>query len=372
MEEDGATFDLFVFFTVRVRFLRIVSRYSRVSRFNPIECIEIERFSHSRALDYLGIEIAAVKREYNSRGSETATNAPSFGRASLEVMGHRPHSSKILEQPTHSAVSPAAEANTRSMEVERQLEDPRHPRLGHEPTSTLPKAVTTQPRATRNDAVIELGRPYDGIHRIRAILAYLKIMNRNNPGFSPILDEAKHMYEQAVSFYDAGDFDGAHELATTSRDLSQTVEIVISRTLRSDSLYPTLVLLPPEYQTTLDDSIRMPEELCRVECLLTLIHRVAENGILHSEDRKQTLNIASCSERLLRKARHLLRFAATQEAIDLVHAAAHAAEHVCKRWYATQSIDPFLPPPHRRAGSDESSGGGSHPSELRAEQQWRG
>ena len=226
-------------------------------------------------------------------------------------------------------------------------------------TVTFPKAIATQPRTTGNDAAIGIGRAYDGIHRIQAILAYLKIMNRNNPGFSPILDEAKHTYEQALSLYEGRDFEGALEFASASRDLSQAIEIIISSALRSDSLYPTLVLLPPAHQTTLDDSIRMQEELYRVKCLLSLIHRVAENGTLLSEDQTQTLNIASCGERLLRKARHLFRLAATQEAIDLLHAAtvtAHAAEHVCKRWYATQGIDPFLPPQHSRAMRDESFG----------------
>ena len=176
-------------------------------------------------------------------------------------------------------------------------------------------------------------------------------MNINNPGFSPILDEAKHTYGQALALYEARDFEGALEFASASRELSQALEIVISRALRSDSLYPTLVLQPPEHETTVDDSIRMQEELYRVECLLSLIHRVAENGTSLSEDQTQTLNIASCSERLLKKARHLLRFAEMQEAIDLVHAAAvtaHAAEHVCRRWYATQGIDPFLPPQYSR------------------------
>jgi hypothetical protein len=209
-----------------------------------------------------------------------------------------------------------------------------------------------------NDTAKGIGQAYDGIHRIQAILAYLKIMSRDNPGVSLILDEAKHTYEQALSLYEARDFEGALEFASASRDLSQAVEIVISGALRSDSLYPTLMLLPPEYQTTLDDSIRIQEELDRVERLLSLIHRVAKNGNLRSDDQTQTLNIASCSERLLRKARHLLRFATIQEAIDLVHAAAataHAAELVCKKWHVAQGIDPFLPAQKGHAMCDESS-----------------
>lgn len=272
-------------------------------------------------------------------------------------MEHQPHSSKAFEQPARCAISIAA-ANTRSLEVECQRGDPLRPLVGS--TSNLPNAVAAQPRTTGNDAAIGIGQAYDGIHRIHATLVYVRIMDISisNPGFSPIFDEAKHTYDRALSLYEGRDFEGALEFASASTDLSQVLEIMISRALRSDFLYPSLVLLPPEHQTTLDDSIRMQEELYRVECLLSLIHGVAENGTL-SEDQAQTLNIASCSEHLLKKARHLLRSAEMQEAIDLIHAAvvtAHAAEHVCKRWYAMQGLDPILPPQRSYTMCDESSG----------------
>jgi hypothetical protein len=274
-------------------------------------------------------------------------------------MEHQPHSSKVFDHATAPAISPVAEAKAGPEKVERYPEDPLHPRLGCQSTASLPKAVVTQPRATGNDAAVGIGQAYDRFHRIQAILAYLKIINRNDRWFSPILDEAKCTYEQALSLYEARDFEGALEFALASGDLFQALEIIISNGLRSDSLYPTLMQLPPEHQTTLDDSIQMQEELYRVERLLSLIHRVAEKGTLLSEDQTHALNIASCSERLLRKVRHLLKFATVQEAIDLAHAAAmtaHAAEHVCKRWSATQGIDPVLPPQHSRAKCNESSG----------------
>jgi hypothetical protein len=273
-------------------------------------------------------------------------------------MEHQPHSSKAFEHPAHSAISIDA-ANTRSIKVECQRGDPLRPIVGS--TSNLPNTVAVQPRTTENDAAIGIGQAYDSIHRIHATLVYVRIMDIsiNDPGFSPIFGEAKHTYDQALSLYEGRDFEGALEFASASRDLSQVLEIMISRALRSDFLYPSLVLLPPEHQTIVDDSIRMQEELYRVECLLSLIHRVAENGTSLSEDQAQTLNIASCSEHLLKKARHLVRVAEMKEAIDLVHAAAvtaHAAEYVCKRWYAMQGIDPFLPPKHSPVMFDESSG----------------
>jgi len=273
-------------------------------------------------------------------------------------MEHQPHSSNSLKQPTHSAIALAA-TTSKSIEVERQQEHLLRPLFGS--TSVWPHTDATQPRPVGNDAAIGIGRAYDGVHRIHATLTYIRIMDIsiNNPGFSSIFDEAKHTYEQALALYEGRDFEGALEFAAASRELTEVLEIILSRALRSDFLYPSFVLLPPDHQITLEDSIRMQEELYRVERLLSLIHRVAENGPSLSEDQAQTLNIATCSEHLLEKARHLLLFAEMQEALDLVHAAAvtaHAAEHVCKRWYAMQGIDPVLPPQDSPDLCDESSG----------------
>src|SRR5579862_845236 len=271
-------------------------------------------------------------------------------------MENRPHLSKASEQPTQSAITQKSAANAGSIEVGCQLEKTQRSLLCS--TSALPNTVATRPKTTGNDAAIGIGQTYDRLHRIHAILAYLKVINRNDQWFSPILDEAKHTYEQALSLYEARDYEGALEFASASGDLFQALEIVISSGLRSDSLYPSLVLLPPDHQTSLEDSVRIQEELYRVETLLSLIHRFAENGISLSEDQTQVLNIATCSDRLLRKARHLLRFDSIQEAIDFINAAAataHAAEHLSKKWLATPDIDPFLPPRYNRAVCDEFS-----------------
>jgi hypothetical protein len=256
------------------------------------------------------------------------------------------HLSVVFEKERHFAASPASGANAGSIEFECQREEPISP--PSRSTFALPKGVPTQPRTTRNDAAIEIGQAHDRIHRIQAILAYVKIknININNPGFSSIHYETKHTYEQALTFYDGRNFEGALEFASASRELSLVLGIILSRALRSDLLYPTLVLLPPESQTTMYDSIRMQEELYRVESLLLLIHRVAEDGTLPFEDQTQILNIASSSECLLEMAHQLVGFGEMREAIDLIHAAvvtAHAAQHVCKRWYATKGLDPSPP-----------------------------
>jgi hypothetical protein len=274
-------------------------------------------------------------------------------------MEHQPHLFNIFEKPKHFATSQEAAANAGSIEVDCQRENPIPPSLGL--AFTLPKSVAPLPKITEINAEIEIGRAYDRIHRIQASLAYIEIMNINidNPGFSLILYEAKHTYEQALSLCEGRNFDGALEFASASSELSLVLWIILSRALRSDSLYPALVPMPHENQTTMYDSIRMQEELYRVEDLLLLIHRVTESGKLPSEDQTQILNIASCSRRLLKMARQLLGFADIHEAIELIHAAvvtAHAAEHVCKRWYAMQGLDPFLPPQGSYIMCDESSG----------------
>ena len=269
-------------------------------------------------------------------------------------MEHQAQSSRIFDQPMHCGISPATNAG--SIKSERQPRDLLYPRLGQ--TATLSHVVVTRPRNTRDDAAIGIGQARDGLHRIQAILTYIKITNRKIPEFGPIFDEAKCTYEQALSLYEGRDFESAIEFASASRELSRVLEIITSRTLRSDPLYPTLVLLPSAHQTTVDDSIRMQEELYRVECMLSFIHCVAENGAVLSEDKRQIISIASCTERLLRKAGHLRGCAEMQEAIDLVHAAAvtaHAAEHVCKRRCAMQGIDPFLSPNDSHVMCDESS-----------------
>jgi len=80
----------------------------------------------------------------------------------------------------------------------------------------------------RSHAAILLEQAYDGLNRLHAILAYLNIMKRPVPGISQFLHEAKHTYEQALSHYGCGEFEGAKELGAASQGLSQVVEIIIA------------------------------------------------------------------------------------------------------------------------------------------------
>ena len=262
-------------------------------------------------------------------------------------MENQPNIFNILEEPKDLAAPEVAAAYAGSLEADCQRENPIPPHLRL--AATLAKSVETRPKIAEIDAEIEIAQAYDRIHRIQASLAYIEIMNINivNPGFSLILYEARHTYEQALSLCEGRNFEGALEFASASSELSLVLWIILSRELRSDCLYPTLVQMPHENRTTMYESIRMQEELYRVEELLLHIHRVTASGTMPSEDQTQILNIASCSRRLLKMARQLLGFAEIHEAIELIHAAvvtAHAAGHVCKKWYAVQDPGPSSPP----------------------------
>jgi len=145
----------------------------------------------------------------------------------------------------------------------------------------------------RNDSGRSIGQAYDSLHRIQAILAYLHIMKHSVPGISQFLDEAKHTYVQALARFSATDFLGAKEFAEASGSLSRIVEIVMARTLRSDSTLPSLVPPPPDHISVSPESVHVEEDLAHAESVLARIHWVLEHGTLPSEDRAQVRKIAS-------------------------------------------------------------------------------
>src|ERR1700687_252575 len=199
--------------------------------------------------------------------------------------------------------------------------------------------------ATRNDAATEIEHAYSRLHCAQAILAYLKIMKQQPPRIGKFLVEAKHTYEQAVSRYEARDFQGAQELGAASSFLSRVAEIVISGTLRSGAPSPPLVRPPPAHSDLRDDPSRIQDGLNEVESLLSWIHGLMENGTLPSEDRTQIWKIASWSEDLYGRARWKFRRGEMEDATELTQAAAAAAqsaEHVCRKWYGTESTSPSM------------------------------
>lgn len=203
------------------------------------------------------------------------------------------------------------------------------------------------PRAMRCDAATGIERSYDKLHRIQEILAYLNITKRQVPGISQFLDEAKHTYEQALSRYGAQDFEGAWEFATASECLSHVVEGVISRTLRSDTSYPSLVPPPPEHRGNCGDSNRVQDDLNEIKAVLSRIHWLMENGILPLEDRTQVRRIASWSDAFYKQARRMYERGSHEDAAELVavaNAAALSAEHICRNWYVARAIGSHMIP----------------------------
>jgi hypothetical protein len=209
--------------------------------------------------------------------------------------------------------------------------------------SLLEEADLEGVNIARNDAARSIGQAYDKLHRIQAILAYLHIMNHRVPGISQFLDEAKHTYVQALSRFAAGDFVGAKEFADASGSLSRIVEIVMSRTLRSDSMLPSLVPPPPKYLSVPPEPVRVEEDLAHVESVLSRIHWVLEHGTLPSEDRAQVRKIASWGDAFYKQARYTYRSSVLEDASEFAQAAlagAYSAEHVCRKWYANHPASP--------------------------------
>ena len=205
----------------------------------------------------------------------------------------------------------------------------------------LPGGNIPLPRATRNDAAAGIENAYDALHRIQAILAYLKIMKRPVPGVGQFLNEAKHTYEQALSQYDARDFEGAREFAGASLGLSLVVDIIVSRALRADTTYPSLVPPPPRHLSSPADSNRLQGNLDEVQRVLSRIRWLMANGTLPLEDRTQARRILSWSETLYRQSRLMREHGTQQDASELAqaaHSAAYSAEHICRKWYLTRNM----------------------------------
>ncbi len=183
---------------------------------------------------------------------------------------------------------------------------------------------------------------YDALHRTQAMLAYLKMIRQEKTEIGDYLDEAKHTYVQALTRYQARDFEGAREFAAASGNLSQMVEILISRTFHLSSDYPKLVPIPPEHVLDRNDLGAARSELDRIQQLLARIHWVMANGTLPSEDREQVRKLSVWGADLRRWALRLLDAGAPSETLEFVRAADAAvssAEHLCKKCYVTRAAD---------------------------------
>jgi len=215
--------------------------------------------------------------------------------------------------------------------------------LGKAQPSSVPDVFTAHlsrpPKLTRAESAANIGHAYDCLHRVQAILAYLHIMRRRVPGIGQFLDEAKHTYEQALDRYESRNFLAASEFAAASASLSRVVEIIMSRTLRSDSSMPSLVPPPPEHHFHSTDAGHVEEDLAEAGSVLSRIHWLLENGTLPLEDRTQVRRISSWGDTLYKQAQHMYRQTSLPDAAELAQAAlagAYSAEHVCRMWYVGQ------------------------------------
>ncbi len=193
--------------------------------------------------------------------------------------------------------------------------------------------------ATSSDVADEIERAHDGLHRIQAILVYLNMTNQESSGLREYLDEAEHTFVQALTRYEARDFERARECVAASRDLSRLVEILISRTIRSNTGHLKFVASPPEHVSARNDKELAQHDLDRVERLLARVRWVTENGTLPSQDRAQVERLASWGERLCHWARRSLDTGAMDDAMELAQAAGAAvcsADHLCRKCYVIQ------------------------------------
>ena len=262
-----------------------------------------------------------------------------------------PSSTASLVHPETSADVPAAAEKT----PEESLPDLRHlyrkgaNSLYRAQPSSAPDVLATDlyrpPKLMRAESAANIGHAYDCLHRVQAILAYLHIIRRRVPGIGQFLDEAKHTYEQALDRYECRNYLAASEIAAASASLSRVVEIIMSRTLRSDSSIPSLVPPPPEHYFHFTDASHVEEDLAEAASVLSRIHWLLENGTLPLEDRTQVRRISSWGDALYKQAQHMLRQTSLPDAAELAQAAlagAYSAEHVCRMWYVgqvAQSLD---------------------------------
>jgi len=209
------------------------------------------------------------------------------------------------------------------------------------------RSAATVSWASREGAARSIERAYDGLHRAQAMLAYVKIVDLEDPDAGQFLDEARSSYQQALSTYQREDFTAAAELAAASSSLSSATELVVCRVFRSSASSPTLVPPPPLRQATPAESALVQNRLLRVQELLARIRWLLENGTMPLEDTEAVERIAGWGEAFLLQARQLFQRGRIEDAIEVVQAAEavmRSAEHRCKKCYVALESDSRLLP----------------------------
>jgi len=190
--------------------------------------------------------------------------------------------------------------------------------------------------------VLEIEEADQALHRIRAMLAHLKMVKRDQSVTSQYLEEAEHTYVQAISHWQVRDFEEAREFAAASLSLSRVIDIFLRKVFYKHGDSPKQELStageeiePPDEHATLN-------ELDITQHLLSRIRWVLENGTVPLEDRARVRKFSMWSSDLYRWARRFLESGALKEATafaQAANAAACSAEHLCKKCYVTRSAD---------------------------------
>jgi hypothetical protein len=197
-----------------------------------------------------------------------------------------------------------------------------------------------RPLATAKDVVEEIEQAHDGLHRAQAILVHLEMTSRRKPALSEYLDEAQHTFIQALSRYEARDFEAARECAAASSDLCALIDILLSAFSSDDNPANPASFTPQNVFPHHDQQIAK-DDLHRVDHLLARVQWVSKNGTLSAQERTQVEKLSAWGEQFCRWAHRLVD--AGEEATELAHAAeaaVSAAEHLCRRCYVNRSVAP--------------------------------
>ncbi len=270
----------------------------------------------------------------STHGSETSlrTAAPSAEATSLIPTSSLPGpavSDARSGLPAAAGTVPSPPRSARSDGTQRRAADTRE------------RAAAQQQHAARS-----IEAAYDGLHRTQALVAYLAIIEFHQQAVGPMLLEASNTYERALSNYERNDFPVADEFAAACVDLIHSVELIVSRILRSDPAYPRVA--PPPFFTH-EGSLHATEtndELERVNHLLARIRWLLDNGTLPKEDKDQICKLAAWSGAFYDESRRYLQSGAFDEAFCLAGAAgaaAQSAEHVCRQDYIAHRAPVNIP-----------------------------
>lgn len=98
----------------------------------------------------------------------------------------------------------------------------------HAKAPLAPSSEFASRPAGAEDVRREIEQAYDGLHRMQAMLMYLRIMNRAKPDTGHYLADEQHAYVRALCRYEDRDFKSAQEFAAASIGIVRAVEILVS------------------------------------------------------------------------------------------------------------------------------------------------